>query len=35
MAGLGESKNEILQVMDDLRTANVDFSTIGSGIYKY
>ena len=29
MVGLGESKNEILQVMDDLRTANVDFLTIG------
>ena len=29
MVGLGENKNEILQVMDDLRTANVDFLTIG------
>jgi len=29
MVGLGEEKNEILQVMDDLRTANVDFLTIG------
>tara|TARA_Y100001970_G_scaffold249745_1_gene320673 strand:+ start:2421 stop:3362 length:942 start_codon:yes stop_codon:yes gene_type:complete len=29
MVGLGETKNEILQVMDDLRTANVDFLTIG------
>ena len=29
MVGLGESKNEILQVMDDLRLANVDFLTIG------
>ena len=29
MLGLGENKNEILQVMDDLRTANVDFLTIG------
>ena len=29
MVGLGESKNEILQVMDDLRVANVDFLTIG------
>ena len=29
MVGLGESKDEILQVMDDLRTANVDFLTIG------
>jgi len=27
--GLGESKNEIYQVMDDLRSANVDFLTIG------
>ena len=29
MVGLGEQKEEILQVMDDLRTANVDFLTIG------
>ncbi len=29
MVGLGESRNEILQVMDDLRTADVDFLTIG------
>ena len=29
MLGLGESKNEILQVMDDLLSANVDFLTIG------
>ncbi len=29
MVGLGEDKNEVLQVMDDLRTANVDFLTIG------
>ena len=29
MVGLGETKEEILQVMDDLRTANVDFLTIG------
>ena len=29
MVGLGERKEEILQVMDDLRTANVDFLTIG------
>jgi lipoic acid synthetase len=29
MVGLGEKKNEISQVMDDLRTANVDFLTIG------
>ena len=29
MVGLGEKKDEIIQVMDDLRTANVDFLTIG------
>jgi lipoyl synthase len=29
MVGLGEEKAEILQVMDDLRSANVDFLTIG------
>lgn len=29
MVGLGETREEILQVMDDLRTANVDFLTIG------
>ena len=29
MVGLGESKDEILQVMDDLRAAEVDFLTIG------
>ncbi len=29
MVGLGEKKEEILQVMDDLRTADVDFITIG------
>lgn len=29
MVGLGETRNEILQVMDDLRSANVDFITIG------
>lgn len=29
MAGLGESKDELYQVMDDLRAANVDFLTIG------
>ena len=29
MVGLGESKDEILQVMDDLRSADVDFLTIG------
>jgi len=29
MVGLGESQDEILQVMDDLRNAEVDFLTIG------
>lgn len=29
MVGLGESRDEILQVMDDLLSANVDFLTIG------
>ena len=29
MVGLGENKDEIVQVMDDLRSANVDFITIG------
>ena len=29
MVGLGESKTEIMQVMDDLRIADVDFLTIG------
>ncbi len=29
MVGLGESRDEIMQVMDDLRAANVDFLTIG------
>ena len=29
MVGLGESKEEIYQVMDDLRSADVDFLTIG------
>ena len=29
MVGLGEKHDEILQVMDDLRSANVDFITIG------
>tara|TARA_B100001250_G_scaffold405792_1_gene423816 strand:- start:1042 stop:1977 length:936 start_codon:yes stop_codon:yes gene_type:complete len=29
MVGLGENKNEIVQVMDDLRSAEVDFLTIG------
>ncbi len=29
MVGLGETNNEVLQVMDDLRAADVDFITIG------
>jgi lipoic acid synthetase len=29
MVGLGESRTEVLQVMDDLRSAEVDFLTIG------
>jgi lipoic acid synthetase len=29
MVGLGEERGEVLQVMDDLRTAQVDFLTIG------
>ena len=29
MVGLGEERNEILQVMDDLRSAEVDFLTVG------
>jgi len=29
MVGLGESRDEIMQVMDDLRAADVDFLTIG------
>ena len=29
MVGLGEERNEVLQVMDDLRAAGVDFLTIG------
>ena len=29
MVGLGESRDEILQVMDDLKAADVDFLTIG------
>ena len=29
MVGLGEDKDEVLQVMDDLRAAEVDFLTIG------
>ena len=29
MVGLGETREEVMQVMDDLRAANVDFLTIG------
>jgi lipoyl synthase len=29
MVGLGETRHEVLQVMDDLRSADVDFLTIG------
>ena len=29
MVGLGETRNEVLQLMDDLRSAEVDFLTIG------
>ncbi|MGL4406174.1 MAG: lipoyl synthase [Notoacmeibacter sp.] len=29
MVGLGETRNEVLQLMDDLRVADVDFMTIG------
>ncbi len=29
MVGLGEKRSEVLQVMDDMRSANVDFLTIG------
>jgi lipoic acid synthetase len=29
MVGLGEDRNEVMQVMDDLRAADVDFLTIG------
>lgn len=29
MVGLGETRDEVLQVMDDLRSADVDFLTIG------
>ena len=29
MVGLGESKEEVIQVMDDMRSAGVDFITIG------
>ena len=29
MVGLGENKSEVFQVMDDMRSANIDFLTIG------
>jgi len=29
MVGLGETREQVLQVMDDLRSANIDFLTIG------
>ena len=29
MVGLGETKDEVIQVMDDMRAADVDFITIG------
>ena len=29
MVGLGETREDVLQVMDDLRSADVDFLTIG------
>ena len=29
MVGLGETRNEVLQLMDDLRSADVDFITMG------
>jgi lipoic acid synthetase len=29
MLGLGEDRNEVLQVMDDMRSAHVDFLTVG------
>ncbi len=29
MVGLGEERNEVLQVMDDMRAADIDFLTIG------
>jgi lipoic acid synthetase len=29
MVGLGETKEELMQVMDDMRSAGVDFITIG------
>ena len=29
MVGLGETRSDVMQVMDDMRTANIDFITIG------
>jgi lipoic acid synthetase len=29
MLGLGEERNDVLQVMDDLRSTDVDFLTVG------
>jgi lipoic acid synthetase len=29
MVGLGETREQVLQVMDDMRSANIDFLTIG------
>jgi len=29
MVGLGETRDQVMQVMDDMRSANVDFITIG------
>ena len=29
MVGLGETRHEVLQVMDDMRSAGIDFLTIG------
>ena len=29
MVGLGETKQEVMQVMDDMRSAGIDFLTIG------
>ena len=29
MVGLGESREEVMQVMDDMRAADIDFITIG------
>ena len=29
MVGLGETRDQVLQVMDDMRSADIDFITIG------